>query len=113
MKLKICSKLPHGLILENPLKPGDTVEVSGLNSVSSMGVQLQPFAVTEIEEDLWKAWCAVHKDFPALVSGALFVAKNENNAKAMGREFEGRKTGLERLKPEDGGVKKANFSEDE
>jgi len=111
--LKICSKLPHGLTLEHPLKPGETIELKGLNSVSSMGVQLQEFATTLVDDEFWKAWAAVHKNFPAMLSGAIFVAKNDTDAKAIGREFEGRKTGLERLKPEDGGVKKANFSEDE
>lgn len=109
--LKICSKLPHGLILEHPINPAYTVEVAGLNSIMTLGLLTrEQVATTEVDEDFWNSWVSVHKNFPAITSGALFVAKDEKDARAMEKEFSKRKTGLERLVPAKEGVEVADFA---
>lgn len=109
--LKICSKLPHGLILENPMNASQTVEISGLNSIMTLGLLSgEQVASTDVDEDFWNSWTLVHKDFPALKSGAIFVAKDDKDAKAMEKEFAKRKSGFERLVPAKEGVETADFA---
>ena len=68
----IGCRLPHGIILEHPSKPGVKVAVKGLNRAAILGA---PHAVTEeVDADFWDAWKAANPEFPALKSGALFVA---------------------------------------
>lgn len=94
----IGCKLPNGIILEHPMKPDMTVSIAGLNSAVIIGAD---HATTAVEEEFWEQWFAVHKEFPAVKSGALFVAKSANDAKAIARENKERKTGFEKLNPAD------------
>lgn len=101
----IGCRLPHGIILEHPNKPGVKVAVKGLNRAAILGA---PHAVTEeVDADFWDAWKAANPEFPALKSGALFVAGSAAHVAAIAKELKGEKTGLEALDPESMGVKKA------
>lgn len=94
--LTIGCKLPHGIVLEDPT-PGSvkTVELNGLNKIIIIGAT---YAATQVPADFWAAWQAFHGDFPALKSGAIFVAQNEVDAAAMAKELENETTGFEPMK---------------
>lgn len=108
-------KLPNGIILEHPMKPGVTVEIAGKNKSNIIGAT---HMTTAVDEEFWSAWSAVHKDFPALKSGALFAAKNEAEVKAIVIERKDDLTGFEPMRT-DGkdkrakGVKSRTEKEDE
>ena len=104
-KIVVGCKLPHGIIIEHPADQSKTAEINGKNKSLIVGAE---YATTEIDGDLWDAWIAKNKDFPALASGAIFVAKSVADASAMAKEFKGRKTGFEAMNPDAMGVKPAD-----
>lgn len=104
----IGCKLPHGLIMEIPdvgdlLRPkpvGKRVILKGANSLRTNPNAAQgnfPYAVTLVDKDFWDAWLERHKDRPFITNRLVFVAKNEADAKAMGKELLGERTGMESL----------------
>ena len=97
-------KLPNGIILEHPSDENKTVELSGLNKILIIGAE---YATTEVDSEFWDAWIAAHQDYPALKSGAIFVAKTTAEVAAVAKENQGRITGLEPMKQNAGGVKPA------
>ena len=102
-------KLPHGIVLEAPLDPSKSVELKGLNNVTIVGAD---YATTEVDADFMEQWVAANQDFPALKSGAIFIAKNASDATAIGEEFKERETGFEPMRTDGkdkraAGVKKA------
>lgn len=97
-------KLPNGIVLEHPENPNNQVQIQGLNKSQIIGAS---YVSTPVDEDFWNAWIAVHADFPAVKSGAIFVAKNNTEAKAVAKELESEKTGLEPVNPDSLGVKPA------
>lgn len=88
----IGCKLPHGLILDHPLDPSKKVEINGLNRSLIIGAT---YATTQVDAEFWEHWKTVHKDFPALKSGAIFEAGTAAEAAAVAKELEGEKTGFE------------------
>lgn len=101
----VCSKLPTSLVLNHPMDVETKVTVRGLNA-APRGTNNQPIVVpymtTEVDADFWAAWEGAHgakskKPFPAIKSGALFVADSAANANSISREHEKRATGLEGL----------------
>ena len=100
----IGCKLPNGIVLELPKDPSKTVEIGGLNAIKIIGA---PYCQTEISKEFWDLWLAGNKDFPPLVSGALFFAKNGNSIEAVAKENSSRKTGLEPVKAKDYNLKEA------
>lgn len=97
-------KLPNGIILQNPLDENHTFELNGLNKISIIGAE---HGITEVDGALWEAWEKVNKEFAPLKSGAIFVAATRNDLEAVAKETKGRKTGLEPMKQDSNGVKKA------
>lgn len=97
-------KLPHGVILEHPMDRTNKVELSGKNKSLIVGAD---YASTEVDADFWEQWSAVNKEFPALKSGAIFVAKSAADAAVVARETLDRKTGFEAMDPKSHGVKPA------
>lgn len=91
----VGSKLPHGIILEHPMDSTKVVVVNGKNSALIIGAD---HATTEIDGDFWEQWYAVNKEFPAVKSGALFVAKNAAEATAVAAELKDQKTGFEPMR---------------
>jgi len=85
-------KLPHGIIIEHPANAAQKVELKGANSTVIIGAQ---YGTTQVDEEFWTQWGAANKDFPALKSGAIFVAKNNNEVAAIAEEFKDRETGFE------------------
>lgn len=104
----IGCKLPHGLIMEIP-EPGDMLRprpvgkrviLKGANSLRTNPNAAQgtfPYAVTSVDKEFWEAWLERHKDRPFITNELVFVAKNEADAKSMGRERIGERTGMEAL----------------
>ena len=104
-RVVIGCKLPHGLILDHPLDPSKKVELNGLNRTRIIGAT---YATTEVDGEFWEQWKTVHKDFPALQSGAIFEAGNAAEAAAVAKELEGEKTGFEPMEQNADGVKAAD-----
>lgn len=98
-------RLPHGLILDHPLDPSKKVELAGLNKTRIIGAE---YATTEVDGEFWEQWKTVHKDFPALQSGAIFEAKNDADAAAKVKELEDEATGFEPMAQNAQGVKPAD-----
>ena len=98
-------KLPHGITIEHPMDPAKTVELKGTNKSLIVGAE---YATTEVDADFFEQWAAVNKEFPAVKSGAIFVAKNAADVAAMAAEFKDRKTGFEAMDPKSHGVKPAD-----
>ena len=99
-KIIVCSKLPHGLILEHGKHK---VELKGLNSSQIIGAT---HVQTEMDAELWQAWRDAHKGFAPLKSGAIFEAKSTDEAKGKARDLKDEKTGFEPMPQEALGVKK-------
>jgi len=102
-KVIIGCKLPHGIILSHPENAKKTVYINGLNKSKIIGAT---HTHTEMDEDFWNAWHGAHKSFPAVKSGAIFVAKSKDEAHGKSREMEGVKTGFEPMPQDAMGVKK-------
>lgn len=100
----IGCKLPHGIVLEHPMNPMVKVTIQGINKSLVIGSN---FITTEVDADFWDMWISVHSEFPAVKSGAIFVAKNEQDARAMAAERKSEKTGFEGMDPAKHGVKDA------
>jgi len=96
------------------MDPKATVKINGLNDAPKgrNGVIMAvPYMTTQVDKEFWDMWHAVHahprNPFQPLKSGAIFVAKDEKDAKAIYREREDDKTGLEQLNPDEHRVKTA------
>ena len=104
----IGCKLPHGLILDHPLDPDKKVALNGKNKALIIGAD---YGTTEVDGEFWETWSTVHKDFPAVRSGAIFEARNATELVAVAKELEGEKTGFEAMPQEAQGVKVADNKE--
>ena len=101
----VCSKLPISIILNHPMDSEIKVKIRGTNA-APRGTNGQPifvpFITTEVDKEFWQIWEAAHgakakKPFPAIASGALFVADSAESANSIARENEKRPTGLQGL----------------
>lgn len=88
-------KLPHGITIEHPMDPSKTVELKGKNKALIIGAE---YGTTEVDGDFFEQWAAVNKEFPAVKSGAIFVAKTATEAATIAAEFKDRKTGFEAMR---------------
>jgi len=97
-RVTIGCRLPHGLVLEHN---GVSVTLKGKNTkvVAGMYIPEQDFATTEVDADFWEAWFTAHSTFPAILSGAIFIAKDVASAEAIAKEFRNEPTGMEQLDP--------------
>lgn len=104
-KVLIGCRLPHGLTLTNPIDPNSKVTLNGLNKAVIIGAT---YATTEVDEEFWEIWKAAHAGtFKPFDSGAIFEARNSNEAAEKGKELAGERTGLEPLERDAAGVKPA------
>lgn len=97
-------KLPHGITLEHPMNPQVTIGLAGINKAVIIGAG---YATTEVDGDFWEQWLAVNKEFPAVKSGAIFVAKSAADVVAIARETAEVETGFEPMRT-DGKDKRAS-----
>ena len=104
----IGCKLPHGLILDHPLDVSKKVELAGLNKAIIIGADC---ATTPVDGEFWETWKTVHKDHPAIKSGAIFEARTTEEVKAKAKELKEEKTGFEAMPQEAMGVKVADNKE--
>ena len=105
----IGCKLPHGLILDHPLDVSKKVELAGLNKAIIIGADC---ATTPVDGEFWETWKTVHKDHPAIKSGAIFEARTTEEVKAKAKELKEEKTGFEAMPQEAMGVKVASNKDD-
>lgn len=94
-RVTVGCKLPNGIILDHPGNPDNKVVLSGRNKSVIVGAD---YATTEVDADFFAAWMDVNKEFPAVVSGAIFVAKNPNEAAAMAKDLVEETTGFEPMR---------------
>lgn len=104
----IGCKLPNGIVIEHPLDPAVKVELAGLNKALIIGAD---YATTEVDSEFFELWASTHKDFGPVKSGAIFVAKNRDEAKAKAKELKNEKTGFEKMPQEVGDLKPADNQE--
>jgi len=118
----IGCKLPSGLVMEvvepgkddagkvgtQPQPIGKRVVLKGANSVPRMrgalgeypAMPVYPYGLTVVDEAFWNAWLKRHKDFEFMKNGSVFVAADQDAAKAMAKErVTDVSTGLEPLSP--------------
>ena len=106
----ICCKLPHGLILDHPLDVSKKVELAGLNKAIIIGADC---ATTPVDGEFWETWKTVHKDHPAIKSGAIFEARTTEEVKAKAKELKDEATGFEPMAQNAQGVKPASQDDKE
>lgn len=106
-RVLVGCKLPNGIVLEHPEKPEVKVTILGLNKRTIIG---SDYMSTDVDGEFWDAWIKSNAKFPAVKSGAIFVAKDLRSLEAAGKEAKKRRTGLEPMQtdgkdPRAGGVK--------
>lgn len=106
----VGSRLPHGLIIELPSDPTKTVELNGKNKSLIIGAD---YGTTEVDADFWEQWFSANKEYPAIKSGAIFVAKSAADAVSVAAELREQETGFEPMRTDGkdkraSGVKKAD-----
>jgi hypothetical protein len=70
------------------------------------------YGLTEVDADFWEAFKKrVGPDYAPIKSGAVFEAKNQNEAKGKAKELKKEKTGHEPLPQEANGIKSADKDE--
>ena len=106
----IGCRLPQGIILDHPLDLTKKVELKGKNSALIIGAE---YGTTEVDGEFWETWKTVHKDFPALRSGAIFEAANASELTAVAAELEDEATGFEPMAQNAQGVKPATADDKE
>lgn len=106
----IGCRLPQGIILDHPLDLTKKVELKGKNSALIIGAE---YGTTEVDGEFWDAWKTVHKEFPALTSGAIFEAKNVAEAASVAKELKDEPTGFEPMAQNAQGVKPATADDKE
>ena len=102
----IGCRLPNGIEVEAIDAGGNMQKVTllGQNSAQARSpvIILSPddYGLTEVDEAFWASWKKDFAEFPPLVTGAIFEAKDEKEAKAKHRELKGEKTGHEGVSQE-------------
>lgn len=107
----IGCRLPSGL----EIQVGETkVVLAGQNQrYKELGIDIvllkdSDYGTTEVDQAFWEAWKKIVTDkFGPLESGAIFEAKNTNEAKAKAADLKSKKTGHEPMPQVDGAVKAA------
>jgi hypothetical protein len=108
----IGCRLPHGLTIKHP-NPDVKVSVTlaGIHKtvlVKRDGTPAADFALTTVDLELWESWKKAYSDFTPLKTGAIFEAKNSQDAKLKADELKSEKTGFEPVDPKAFGVKPAD-----
>ena len=106
----IGCRLPHGIVLDHPLDPTKKVELNGKNKALIIGAD---YGTADVDGEFWETWKTVHKDFPALKSGAIFEAKNAAEAASVAKELKDEPTGFEAMAQDAQGVKPATSGDKE
>lgn len=112
-------KLPHGLYLDLRNAAGDIIARHKLagNAGFSLPNPERKFKQVDtsstfgdtmniIPKDHWDEWRKRNKDHAALRSGAIYVAKDHQDALAQAREHQGDNVGFDKIDPKRHGVAK-------
>lgn len=107
----IGCRLPSGLIidLEKDGKIVKSIELEGQRQLHARSKIIilgeEDYGTTEVDAADWEHFKKqVGEEFAPLVSGAIFEAKNEKDAKAKAKELKKEKTGHEPMAQEDNGI---------
>ncbi|QHJ83100.1 MAG: hypothetical protein [Caudoviricetes sp.] len=109
----IGCRLPNGIEIEAIDASGKMQKVTllGQNSAQARSpiIILSPddYGLTEVDEAFWAAWKKDFAEFPPLLNGAIFEAKDEKEAKAKHKELKDEKTGLEGVSQTDKNIEQA------
>lgn len=109
----IGCRLPNGIEIEAVDASGKMQKVTllGQNSAQARSpiIILSPddYGLTEVDEAFWAAWKKDFAEFPPLLNGAIFEAKDEKEAKAKHKELKDEKTGLEGVSQTDKNIEQA------
>lgn len=109
----IGCRLPNGVEIEAVDASGKMQRVTllGQNSAQARSpiIILSPedYGLTEVDEAFWAAWKKGFAEFPPLLNGAIFEAKDEKEAKAKHKELKDVKTGLEGVSQTDKNIEQA------
>jgi len=90
----VACKLPNGLVLDLAGVDQKFVLNGAYHDEAIAG-----HGMTEVDEDFWTKWAALHKDFEPVKRGFVFATKGERNAAAQAKEKKANVTGLEGLDP--------------
>lgn len=110
-QISVGCRLPSGLVLEIPGK--SRVILAGQRQAQERSpiimLSQDDCGYTDVDQDFWEAWKKmVGPEFAPLKYGAIFEAKNQQDAKAKARELKKEKTGHEPLSQEAPGIKSAD-----
>lgn len=100
--ITIGCRLPSGL----EIQVGETkIELAGQRQMQARSPIIllgdDDYGTTEVDASFWDAWkAAVGPEFAPLKSGAIFEAKNTNEAGAKAKDLKDKKTGHEPAKQE-------------
>lgn len=83
-------KLPHGLIIHLP----DTEDRYTLNGANT-SIIVGGYGRTAVPKAFMDAWMNIHKTWPPVASGAIFVADDQDGFEGQASEQEGVKSGFE------------------
>ena len=91
-------RLPNGITLTHPQNKEVKVTLKGQygeKSESGLFIPPAPYGMTTVDAGFWNAWKEAYQGYPLLKTRAIFEAKSEAEFKAMARELEMEKTGME------------------
>lgn len=84
----IGCKLPQGLTIRHG---GSTVKLAGANSSRIVG----GFGMTQVDEDLAKAWFDARKNFAPVARGLIFIQASDARAQSEANEKKDLASGFE------------------
>jgi hypothetical protein len=97
----IGCRLPNGLVL-NPEEKDLRKRITLNGQNRDPAFRRAPFIVltgdsfgtTDVDQEFWQKWRTDHAELPALKNGAIFVAKNVQDAERMSAELVKENTGF-------------------
>ena len=99
--LTIGCKLPNGLICELGVFGSDgyqRVQLNGANSSNIIG----GYGITEnVSAKFWEAWVKKYGRLEFVRKGLVFAERDLASARDQAKDFDSKKTGMERLDPKD------------
>ena len=95
----IGCKIPNGVKIRGA---GKEFTLNGANQSNVIG----GYGITEdVPAEVWEDYAKAHAKSPAIVNELIFAQKDTRSAHDAAKERSGQKTGFEKIKAEDAGVK--------
>lgn len=101
----IGCKIPNGITIRGA---GKQFTLNGANQSNVIG----GYGITEdVPAEVWEDYAKAHAKSPAIVNELIFAQKDTRSARDAAKERKDQKTGLEKIKAEDAGVKEDKETE--